>query len=81
MMMNGKPKGEIDPNVLEELVQFLQQRGEAPGDSAPGAGAESPAVEVEIEAKPPGTHTMPDGSTMADSEMAGAACPHCGKPY
>lgn len=76
-MMNGKPKGQVDANVLEELMQFLQQRGEAPVEDGG-----SPAVEVEIGGSPDGTHTMPDGSTMADSEMEGGkACPHCGRAY
>jgi hypothetical protein len=70
-MIPGKPKGEIDPSVLEELVQFLQQRGG--GEEAGVEGTASPAVEVEIGAAPE--------QEMGGGEGAGGTCPHCGKPY
>lgn len=81
-MMPGKPKGQIDMNVLEELADFLSKRGgsEEMGEE-PSDGAK-PALEVEIGAAPGGgEHTMPDGTSMKDSEMGGQTCPHCGKPY
>lgn len=77
-MPGMKPKGEVDMDVLEELAAFLQQRGQS-GDE----GSEAPPGGLEVEIKPGGEHTMPDGSMMADSEMQGGgnACPTCGKPY
>lgn len=72
MMQGMKPKGEIDPNVLEELVQFLQQRGG--GEEMGAGGAPSPAVEVEIGAAP-----EQEGQEMGGA--GGGTCPHCGKPY
>lgn len=82
-MMAGRPKGQIDMAVLEELADFLSKRGGSEGMGEESGEEGAPALEVEIAAAPGGgEHTMPDGTSMKDSEMTGEqACPHCGKPY
>lgn len=75
-MMRPGMKGRLSPQVMDELIQFLDSQG---GESEPSAGAQ-PAVEVEIEAKPPGM-----GGEMGEGQGMGEGgekmCPHCGKPY
>jgi hypothetical protein len=72
-MMPGKPKGQIDMAVLEELADFLSKRGGSEGPQGEESGEEgAPALEVEIGAAP--------AVGGEDMETSGA-CPHCGKPY
>lgn len=71
-MMPGKPKGQIDMAVLEELADFLSKRGGSEGMGEESGEGGAPALEVEIGAAP----------TAGGEEMeSGGACPHCGKPY
>lgn len=68
-MMTGRPKGQIDMQVLEELADFLSKRGGSEEMGAePGEDA-TPAVEVEI------------GAAPAEGMAADNTCPHCGKSY
>lgn len=79
MMPRKKPHGEIDMSVLEELIEFLGQSGDA-GDE-PGEEGGQAAIETVAGATPGASPLIPDGSTGADSEMqGGGTCPHCGKP-
>lgn len=68
--MSPGMKGKISPEVLDELMEFIDSHAADGGGDTPAPPTGEPAVAVEIEAKPEG---MP-----AEGEKA---CPHCGKSY
>lgn len=67
-------KGRLSPQVMDELMQFIDEQGASGGGEASmpetdEGTASTPALEVEI--------ATPESGTDEGQKI----CPHCGQPY